>query len=41
LWFRQPDLNIRLQRKTPFSPEDLTKVEHLFSFEQGRLTQIR
>jgi hypothetical protein len=41
LWFREHTLNIKLQRKTPFSPEELTKVEHLFSFEQGRLTQIR
>lgn len=41
LWFRQPGLNIRLHKKTPFSPEELAQVEHLFSFEQGKLVQVR
>jgi hypothetical protein len=41
LWFRQPGLNIRLNRKTPFTNEELTNVEHLFSFEGGRLVQTR
>lgn len=41
LWFRQPGLNIRLDRKTPFSPEELAKADHVFSFEKGQLTQIR
>src|SRR5262249_46031554 len=35
LWFRQPGLNIRLNRKTPFSPEELSKVDHLFTYKQG------
>jgi hypothetical protein len=41
LWFRQPNLNIRLHRKTPFTPEELAKADHLFTFEQGKLLQIR
>jgi len=41
LWFRQPGLNIKLNKKTPFTPEELAKVDHLFSYEQGRLVQIR
>jgi len=41
LCFRQRDLNIRLQRKTPLPPEELAKADHLFSYEQGKLTQIR
>lgn len=41
LWFRQPGLNIKLHKKTPFSPEELAKADHLFSYEQGRLAQVR
>jgi hypothetical protein len=41
LWFRQPGLNIRLNRKTPFTPDELTKVDHLFTYKEGRLIQIR
>jgi hypothetical protein len=41
LWFRQPGLNIRLHKKTPFTPDELAKADHLFSYEQGKLAQIR
>jgi hypothetical protein len=41
LCFRQPGLNIRLNRKTPFTPEELAAVDHVLTFEQGILTQIR
>src|SRR5262249_32747472 len=41
LWFRQPGLNIRLNRKTPFGSEELSKVDHLFTYKQGELVQIR
>jgi hypothetical protein len=41
LSFRQPDLNIRLQRKTPLAPAELAKADYLFSYEQGKLSQIR
>ncbi len=41
LWFRQPGLNIRLHKKTPFNAEELSRVDHLFSYEQGKLAQVR
>jgi hypothetical protein len=41
LWFRQPGLNIKLHRKTPFTPEELAKVDHVFTYEAGRLGQLR
>lgn len=41
LSFRQRDLNIRLQRKTPVPPAELAKADHLFSYEEGKLSQIR
>jgi hypothetical protein len=41
LWFRQPGLNIRLHRKTPFTPEELAAADHLFTYEDGRLGQLR
>ena len=41
LWFRQPGLNIRLHRKTPFSPEELAKADHLFTYVGGKLEQVR
>ena len=41
LWFRQPGLTIKLHKKTPFTPEELAKVDHLFTWELGRLAQIR
>jgi hypothetical protein len=41
LWFRQPGLNIRLHKKTPFTPDELAKADHLFAWEQGKLSQIR
>jgi hypothetical protein len=41
LSFRQPDLNIRLQRKTPVAPAELAKADYLFSYEKGKLSQVR
>jgi hypothetical protein len=41
LWFRQPNLNIRLNRKTPFTSEELAKADHLLTFEKGTLSQLR
>ena len=41
LCFRQPDVYIKLRRKTPVGPEELAKADHLFGYEGGRLTQVR
>jgi hypothetical protein len=41
LWFRKPGLMVRLNRKTPLSQEELAKAEHVFAYEQGRLSQVR
>jgi hypothetical protein len=41
LCFRQPDVNIKLARKTPAGQDELAKAEHLFGYERGRVIQIR
>lgn len=41
LVFRQRDVRIKLARKTPVSPDELAKADHLFGYERGQITQIR
>jgi hypothetical protein len=41
LWFRDRSVNIRLQRKTPLSPQELARVKYLFTYADGKLVQIR
>jgi hypothetical protein len=41
LWFRDRSLEIRLDRKTPFTPEELAQADHVFTFADGRLLQVR
>jgi len=41
LFFRQPDISIKLGRKTPVGPEELVKADYLFGYEAGRVTQVR
>jgi hypothetical protein len=41
LCFRQPDVYIKLRRKTPVGSEELAKADHLFGWEGGRVTQVR
>jgi hypothetical protein len=41
LWFRDRSLDIRLDRKTPFTPEELAHADHVFTFADGRLVQMR
>lgn len=41
LCFLQPDLNIKLARKTPAGQDELAKADHLFGYQHGRLVQLR
>lgn len=41
LWFRDRSLEIRLNRKTPLSPEQLAQADHLFTYADSKLVQIR
>lgn len=41
LWFRDRSLDIRLERKTPSTPDELARANHLFTFVEGRLVQTR
>jgi hypothetical protein len=41
LWFRDRSLDIRLDRKTPFTQEELARADHIFTFANGRLVQMR
>jgi hypothetical protein len=41
LWFRDRSLEIKLDRKTPFTREELAQADHVFTFADGRLVQVR
>jgi hypothetical protein len=41
LWFRDRSLDIKLDRKTPFTREELAQADHVFTFADGRLVQVR
>ena len=41
LWFRDRSIEIKLDRKTPFTREELAQADHVFTFADGRLVQVR
>ena len=41
LCFRQPDVYIKLRRKTPVGDAELAKADHLIGYEGGRLILVR
>jgi hypothetical protein len=41
LWFRDRSLEIKLDRKTPITREELAHADHVFTFADGRLIQMR
>jgi hypothetical protein len=41
LWFRDRTVAVRLQKKTPFSPEQLAKADYLFDWCGGKLVAGR
>ncbi|HYW44086.1 MAG TPA: hypothetical protein VE959_14585 [Bryobacteraceae bacterium] len=41
LWFRDHSLNIKLLRKTPMTPLELSKADYLFTFKNGPLMQLK
>jgi hypothetical protein len=41
LWFRDRSVNIRLQRLTALSPEELSAADSLFDYRDGKLLRVR
>jgi hypothetical protein len=41
LWFRDRSVNIRLQRLTPISPGELSTLDSLFDYRDGKLLRVR
>jgi hypothetical protein len=41
LWLRDRTVNVQLQRLDPRPPNDIARADHVFTFEDGRLIQIR
>ena len=40
-WFRDRSLDIRLPRLSPLSPRELANAPYVFTFERGKLVQVR
>ena len=41
LWFRDPTVDIVLQRKTPIPPDEIAHANRLFDFRGGKLVQLK
>jgi hypothetical protein len=41
LEFRERTLDVRLNRRTPLSPEQIAKADYVFDYREGRLAQVR
>jgi hypothetical protein len=41
LWFRDRSVHIGLQRLTPISPQELSAVDSLFDYRDGKLLRVR
>ncbi len=41
LWFRDPTVTVRLQKKTPLPPEELARADALFDWRGGKLVKVR
>jgi hypothetical protein len=41
LWFRDPSVTVYLQRLNQLAPEELARMDHLFTFEKGRLLEVK
>jgi hypothetical protein len=41
LWFRDRTLDIHVQRHGPLTPEELAKVDSIFTFDNGKLVQLK
>jgi len=41
LWFRERSVEIHLQRQNPLPPEELTKMDALFDFRNGKLVRVK
>jgi hypothetical protein len=41
LWFRDRTLDIHVARHGPLSPEELAKMDYVFTFEDGKLVELK
>jgi hypothetical protein len=41
LWFRDRTLDIHVQRHGPLTEEELAKMDYVFTFDGGKLVQLR
>ena len=41
LWFHDPTVTVRLQKKTPLAPAELARAEAVFDWRGGRLERVR
>ncbi|HLH19782.1 MAG TPA: hypothetical protein VKX45_21340 [Bryobacteraceae bacterium] len=41
LWFRDPTVTVRLQKKTPLSPDELARADAVFDWQSGKLVKVR
>ena len=41
LWFRDRSLDIHVERHGPLTPEELAKVDYIFTFENGKLVELK
>jgi hypothetical protein len=41
LWFRDRSLKIHVAREGPLAPQDLAKMDAIFTFQAGKLVQLK
>jgi len=41
LWFRDRSVSVSLNRRAPLSPAEIAAADHVFTFENRKLVQVR
>ena len=41
LWFRDHSLDIHVPRHGPLTPEELAKMDYVFTFQDGKLVELK
>ena len=41
LWFRDRTLDIHVQRHGPLTPQELARMDNIFTFDNGKLVQLK
>jgi hypothetical protein len=41
LWFRDRSLDIHVERHGPLTPEELAKMDYIFTFKEGKLVELK